>query len=268
MQNDFTFVSLEDPVDRFTNGDPLPLIQGTVNSAEEKGEEKGAVSFWRATEKDVMKKGKYSYIDMMAYFLRKQEGMLQKWADKMGYKTDQRDAPPEKEKRVLREITSTKVFQKNCLGKKACGIAFLPAIDSIDYEAKSHKERIKILEEKEAFAEKASLPVYYSWVNTTCHPEWLKMWNVPAFSTPTVVFYNPARNVHETMIGKFTKSQISDYEDRFVRGKLPTVKTPTEKDEILLEEKDCQAHAFDANEEDDDFDDILAEILAEEKERN
>jgi len=128
---------------------------------------------------------------MMAAFLRKKEGLLQKWADKKGFKTDAKDAPPEKEKRVMSEITSTEVFKKKCLNKRACGIAFLPSITSIDYENESHKERIQILEEKEAFAEKSSLPVYYSWVNTTCHPEWLKYFNVQPFSVPTVVFYNP-----------------------------------------------------------------------------
>lgn len=170
------------------------------------------------------------------------EGLQKKWATHMGYNTDAPEEPEKKvEKRVMSEITTTEVFKKNCLGKRACGIALLPAINSIDYEAESHKERIKILEDLEAQAERSHGPVYYSWVNTTCHPEWFKYFDVQPFSAPNVVFYNPRSHRHEATIGKFTYGQIADYEERFAHGKLSTVATATDNKKMTLELKDCQA---------------------------
>ena len=106
------------------------------------------------------------------------------------------------------------------------------------------------------------------WVNTTCHPEWLKYFDVQSFSVPTVVYYNPTHHKHEYTIGKFTKRALAEAQLQFVRGKLSLRDTPTKQEDINLIKKDCQAHLFEeANESDENFDDILAEILAEEEER-
>ena len=104
-------------------------------------------------------------------------------------------------------------------------------------------------------------------MNTTCHTEWFKYFDVQPFAAPTVVFYNPAAHRHEAMVGKFLKEDVADSEDRFVRGKLPTRETPTPQEDINFIKKDCQAPAFEANESDEGFDEILKEILAEEEER-
>lgn len=111
------------------------------------------------------------------------------------------------------------------------------------------------------------IPVYYTWVNTTCHGEWFKYFDVQPFSAPTVVFYNPATHKHENTIGKFNKAEVGEYEHRFVRGKLSTRATQTPQEDLQFTIKDCAAPAFKANEGDDDFDEILAEILAEEEEK-
>ena len=113
-------------------------------------------------------------------------------------------------------------------------------------------------------AEKSLIPVYYTWINATCHGEWFKYFDVPAFSAPTVVFYNPATHRHENTIGKFEKVEIGEYEHKFVRGRLSMKDTATPQEDLQYVQKDCAAPAFDGNEGDDDFDEILAEILAEE----
>jgi hypothetical protein len=50
-----------------------------------------------------------------------------------------------------------------------------------------------------------------------------------------------------------------------VYGKLKLVETVRKRENMLMIERECPAH--EANEGDEGFDDILAEILAEEEER-
>jgi len=155
-----------------------------------------------------------------------------------------------------------------CLNKRSCGIAFLPAITSILWESEAQKDREEFLRELDLKAEADHIPVHYSWVNTTCHPEWFKYFDVQSFSAPTVVYYNPQHHKHEFTIGKFTKKSLAESELQFVRGKLSLRDTPTKQEDIQLRQKDCQAGLFDdGNASDEGFDDILAEILAEEEER-
>ena len=48
-------------------------------------------------------------------------------------------------------------------------------------------------------------PIHYSWVNVTCHPEWLNYFEIDATQLPTVVFYYPEKE-HDSPcgMGKFT----------------------------------------------------------------
>ena len=55
----------------------------------------------------------------------------------------------------------------------------MPAVTIIDYEKENHLQHIEALA---ALDKKAgSTPVFYSWVNATCHPEWLKFFDVDQF---------------------------------------------------------------------------------------
>ena len=62
-----------------------------------------------------------------------------------------------------------KDFEDVCKSHKACAIALLPAITTIDYEEASFKSKIEILEEVDKQAGIKSSPVHYAWVNATCH---------------------------------------------------------------------------------------------------
>ena len=70
------------------------------------------------------------------------------------------------------------------------------------------------------------------------------------------------------MIGKFDAETVYDHEDRFKNGRLSLRDTKVGKNDIAFDEVDCAALVdHTAEDADDDFDDILAEILAEEQER-
>ena len=71
--------------------------------------------------------------------------------------------------REFKEIKSQKDYDEVCKSHKACAIAILPAITSIDYELESFQEKQKILEEVDALAGKNLSPLHYTWINATCH---------------------------------------------------------------------------------------------------
>lgn len=115
-----------------------------------------------------------------------------------------------KQKRNFGEITSDKDFQERCVAyKKGCAIGILPAQVIQSYEAENTKAHIAILEglDKEASA----MPIFYSWVNATCHPEWLKYFDVDPFQIPTVVFYYPEKERQANLIGQFDHDTVLDH---------------------------------------------------------
>lgn len=73
------------------------------------------------------------------------------------------------------EIQSLTDFNTRCLSyKKACAIGLLPANLLIDYEKDNFEEHVETLAELDRQAKVSGQPVFYSWVNATCHPEMLK----------------------------------------------------------------------------------------------
>jgi hypothetical protein len=83
-------------------------------------------------------------------------------------------------KRTFGEITSDKDFEERCLShKKGCAIGLLPAVTVIDYEAENFNQHVQTLSTLDAKAK--SMPVYYAWINVTCHPEWLKYFEIDQF---------------------------------------------------------------------------------------
>lgn len=150
-----------------------------------------------------------------------------------------------------------------CLGRRACAIALLPAITTIDYEVKGQAEREIILADLDKDAEKQLSPIHYSWVNTTCHGYLFDYFGIDPLTAPNVVFFNPAKGRHASMIGTFDKATVHEHQDRFLKGKLPTVETPTKKDKMKINELDCAAQQASASKDDNFDDEILKEILAE-----
>lgn len=117
--------------------------------------------------------------------------------------------------------------------------------------------------------EAGSRPIFYSWVNSTCHPEWLKHLDVDPFQIPTVVFYYPEKERQANLIGQFDLSTVQDHEDRFLKGKLSSWNTKTKHSQMKMEQKDCSLGFGGADDDSSsDLDDeILREIMAEEEEK-
>ena len=103
-------------------------------------------------------------------------------------------------KRNFGEITSDQDFVERCTGfHKGCAIGLLPAMQIQEYERVNTITHIETLEQLDNKA--GTLPMFHSWVNVTCHPEWLKYFNVDPFQVPTVVFYYPEKERQAILIG-------------------------------------------------------------------
>lgn len=78
------------------------------------------------------------------------------------------------------EIVTADDLKTRCLDYgKGCAIALLPAMTISEYEDENHKQQITTLEALDEQAKR--MPIHYSWVNVTCHPEWLQHFQVDAF---------------------------------------------------------------------------------------
>jgi len=113
------------------------------------------------------------------------------------------------------------------------------------------------------------MPIHYSWVNVTCHPEWLQHFKVDAFQVPTVVYLNTPSSKQAQLIGTFNQESIQDHEQRFLKGKLSTQKISVAFNQMLIEEgKDCQAGIDGMSAEDEAlWEEIRLEMEEEERQR-
>ena len=92
-------------------------------------------------------------------------------------------------------------------------------------------------------SDKKLYPVYWAWVNTTCHPEFFKFYHVRQFDKPTVVFINPSKHRHVYMTtAKFNRDSIHYELDKFVFGKLKMSETIRKRANMKMIEKECPAH--------------------------
>lgn len=177
-------------------------------------------------------------------------------------------------KRNFGEIASEKDFSDRCLSrKKACAIALLPANTIIDYEKVNFNQHLETLQNLDAAA--GTQPMFYSWVNVTCYPEWLKHFNVDPFQIPSVVYYYPEKELQANLIGKFDQETIGAQAEDYLRGRLASWKPSTKASDMKIESRDCQAGFEDsasAGDEQSEADrlmeeEIMREILEEEAAR-
>ena len=169
------------------------------------------------------------------------------------------------------EITSNEDFMSRCISyRKGCAIGLLPANLNIDYEKENFEEHVDILAKLDDKARMQSQPVFYSWINVTCHPEWLKFLDVDQFQIPSVAFYYPERELQAKLIGKFDTETIESHQDKFLKGKLATWAPKTSHGNMLTESVNCQAQTTDFSMSEEDRlleEEILREIMEEEAER-
>ena len=119
--------------------------------------------------------------------------------------------------------------------------------------------------------DKRTSPLYYSWIDVSCHPEALEWFGLSSFNVPTVVYYQPKHNRFMELIGSFDFDNIFMQEERLVTGGAGPREAPVSQTSMLLS-KECHVETVpppsDVEDDDDEeFRAMLAEILAEEEAR-
>eukprot|EP00347_Sterkiella_histriomuscorum_P011459 403372372 len=258
LHDDFVFMSVFDPSQEMLQQfqiQQLPAVAGILKALGDDTTQARQFTYG----------GPISYEDILKNLLHL-EGKEDDYQQKVKLQSKTRD-------RKFEEITNQYKFQQNCLDKgKGCAIAFLSGNSQQDYEVRNHKEYLETLEQLEKDAK--SLPLYYMWVNASCHSYMLEKFEITPMFIPTVIFYLPEKDRSAHLIGKFDKETIQKHEQKFVNGKLATFPMKTKSTDLQFQDLDCpniqlelglQEETVEGNSELDD--EILKEILEEEKER-
>lgn len=103
--------------------------------------------------------------------------------------------------------------------KKGCAIGLLNAMEVLDYERENHKEHLQTLQTLEDNA--STKPLYYMWMNVTCHDYILSEFNIDRMALPSMVYYHPKHEKFGWLVGRFQTDVLKDHEDQFLKGKLP-----------------------------------------------
>ena len=141
LADKFRFYAIDNPGEHLLihgAAENLPMIQGTFLASAKKdpvGAKAGEYSMWRADDKSKTPKGKFGYENLMFEFLKHYPTLGREYAKKHGYKTDEEGEAEDTSITSLphnfRELKTHEDFYDLCLTKKACGIAFLPAVTSV-----------------------------------------------------------------------------------------------------------------------------------------
>lgn len=166
MQDDYVFMAVDGPSDNMRAGSPLPAIQGMLTIDEENPAPR-VFNFQGMTSvvySEVIK-------NLLQMIPSKYEAFEEEWR-KENFKKQNPGQDVEQSANVPREfaeITGNQSWSNICKSHKACAIGILPAITTIDYENQSFLEKLEILRDVDEATGKQASPVYYGWVNATCH---------------------------------------------------------------------------------------------------
>jgi len=150
-------------------------------------------------------------------------------------------------------------FEAECVAKGGlCGIALLDGAPENSGKAPSIEMLSKLR------AKKAGGPISFSWIDATCHPNFAAAFELGETDLPTMVFLSPQKLKWARSVGAFDVETLGNYGNRVAAGR---VSTNTLSELPQLEEVDCSTvkRGADAVVEDDGADDIMAEILEEER---
>ena len=211
--------------------------------------------------------GKFSYPNIASFvanFIRARKHELDNLKGEGEVPQDgERAAPPAPKKELgpLPELSAAN-FDAECGSKGGlCAIALLDgAADNSNKEA-----QLEMLSQLRA--RRHGGPLAFSWLDATCHPEYLAHFDLSETDLPTMLVLHPSKLRWARAVGAFDAETLGAFGTGVASGRTRT-------DELqslpTLQEVDCAtvkrgAEAYVAEEEDSLSEDILAEILEEER---
>ena len=173
---------------------------------------------------------------------------------------------PERAPKATRDVgpppeLSAESFSAECVSKGGlCGIAML---DGSEANAASKGHSIEMLTKLRS--RRAGGPISFSWLDATCHTSFAAAFELSEADLPTMIFLSPQKLKWARSVGAFDAETLGVFGAGVAAGRKST---NTLSELPTLEDVDCATvkRGADAVEiEEDGADDIMAEILEEER---
>ncbi|CAI5719234.1 unnamed protein product [Hyaloperonospora brassicae] len=159
-----------------------------------------------------------------------------------------------------------------CGGSRICVIGFLE--DHVDTVADPESRLAKwwmTLAHVAAQSAQRREPFQFVWMNGKCQKEFAEAFGVGLFQMPTLAVYAPSKQRYATKVGAFDEESATVFLKSVLAGSISTApikSVPQLSDECSLDEiQGVAIGADDATEDDGDMDDMLREILSDEKQQ-
>lgn len=212
--------------------------------------------------------GKFNFANIAQFidgFLRMRAEQLGA-ADKGNGGSDGAAAPKQERKPKPSEDStpppelSAENFEAECVEKGGlCGIAML---DGSADNAAAKERSLQMLGKLKA--RRANGPISFSWLDATCHVNFAAAFELGDADLPTMIFLSPSKLKWVRSVGAFDLDNLGAFGASVAAGR----KSTSSLSELpALEEVDCSTvkRGAEAVMEDDGADDIMAEILEEER---
>ncbi|OWZ20115.1 hypothetical protein PHMEG_0005524 [Phytophthora megakarya] len=157
-----------------------------------------------------------------------------------------------------------------CGGNKICAIGFFE--DHID-TLKDPESRLAkwwtTFAHVAAQSKQHREPFHFMWINGKCQKDFAEAFGVGLFQMPTLAVYSPAKQRYATNVGLFDEENASAFLKSVLSGSIGTAPigdVPQLGEECSFDEiQEVAIGADGATEDDEDLDDMLSEILSDEK---
>uniref|UniRef100_A0AAV1TZV2 Thioredoxin domain-containing protein n=1 Tax=Peronospora matthiolae TaxID=2874970 RepID=A0AAV1TZV2_9STRA len=163
-------------------------------------------------------------------------------------------------------------FGDLCGGSKICVIGFFEDhLDTVaDPESRLATWWITLAHVAAQSAQRGE-PFQFIWMNGKCQKDFAEAFGVGLFQMPTLAVYSPSKQRFATNVGIFDELSATAFLKSVLSGSrstAPLVGVPELVDECLFDEiQGAALGAGDVTEDDGDIDDMLSEILSDEKQQ-
>ncbi|GMF36971.1 unnamed protein product [Phytophthora lilii] len=160
-----------------------------------------------------------------------------------------------------------------CGGNKICAIGFFEDhVDTLN-DPESRLARWRGTFSRVAAQSKQNRePFHFMWVNGKCQKDFAEAFGVGLFQMPTLAVYSPSKQRYATNVGLFDEENAAAFLKSVLSGSIGTAPigaVPELGDECAFEDiHEVAVGADGVPEDDEDLDDMLSEILADEKKQH
>jgi hypothetical protein len=159
-----------------------------------------------------------------------------------------------------------------CGGNKICAIGFFEDhVDTLSDPESRLSKWWRTLAHVAAQSKQNKEPFRFMWVNGKCQKDFAETFGVGLFQMPTLAVYSPAKQRYATNVGLFDEENGAAFLKSVLSGSIGTAPIgdlPELGEECSLDEiQEVAVGADSLSEEDDDLDDMLREILSDEKQQ-